>query len=271
MSLSTPPPLSSSSQSGIAGYFSRIRVVSLIAIILSGAGLTSYVTLTKELNPNIQIPIVFVTTLLPGTDPEDMEQLVTIPLEDALENLSGVTKATATSQESVSHITLEFVSGTDPDTAKNDVQTALDSVTTLPKDAEKPNIQVLDFQNQPSLILAVTNRNGEQASLEHFADALKETVKDLSGVERVALSYRNEPVIQVAITPETIDTYRLSVPALGASIGSALDNHPSGSLQSTNTKYTLGIEKLADSASDIRSLPLSWRHHHATRINRSYH
>lgn len=257
MSLSTPPPLSSSSQSGIAGYFSRIRVVSLIAIILSGAGLTSYVTLTKELNPNIQIPIVFVTTLLPGTDPEDMEQLVTIPLEDALENLSGVTKATATSQESVSHITLEFVSGTDPDTAKNDVQTALDSVTTLPKDAEKPNIQVLDFQNQPSLILAVTNRNGEQASLEHFADALKETVKDLSGVERVALSYRNEPVIQVAITPETIDTYRLSVPALGASIGSALDNHPSGSLQSTNTKYTLGIEKLADSASDIRSLPLS--------------
>lgn len=88
-------------QSGIAGYFSRIRIVSLIALILSGAGLASYATLTKELNPNIQIPIVFVTTVFPGTDPEDMEQLVTIPLEDALENLSGVTKATSTSQESV--------------------------------------------------------------------------------------------------------------------------------------------------------------------------
>ena len=68
-------------QSGIAGYFSRIRIVSLIALILSGAGLASYVTLTKELNPNIQIPIVFVTTVFPGTDPEDMEQLVTIPLD----------------------------------------------------------------------------------------------------------------------------------------------------------------------------------------------
>lgn len=244
-------------QSGIAGYFSRIRIVSLIALILSGAGLASYVTLTKELNPNIQIPIVFVTTVFPGTDPEDMEQLVTIPLEDALENLSGVTKATSTSQESVSHITLEFSSGTNPDQAKNDVQTALDSITTLPKDAEKPNIQVLDFQNQPSLILAITNRTGEQASLEHFADTLKETVKDLPGVERVTLGYRNEPIIHIAFTPETVDIHHLSLPAIGTDISSALDNYPSGSLQNANTKYTLGMEKRADSASDIRSLPLS--------------
>lgn len=244
-------------QSGIAGYFSRIRIVSLIALILSGAGLASYATLTKELNPNIQIPIVFVTTVFPGTDPEDMEQLVTIPLEDALENLSGVTKATSTSQESVSHITLEFSSGTNPDQAKNDVQTALDSITTLPKDAEKPNIQVLDFQNQPSLILAVTNRTGEQASLEHFADTLKETVKDLPGVERVTLGYRNEPIIHIALTPETVDIHKLSLPAIGTDISSALDNYPSGSLQNASTKYTLGMEKRANSASDIRSLPIS--------------
>jgi multidrug efflux pump subunit AcrB len=146
MSSSPISPLPAS-KTGITGYFSRIRIVILIALILSGAGLASYATLTKELNPNIQIPIVFVTTILPGSDPEDMEQLITIPIEDALENLSDVTKTTSTSQESVSHITLEFASGTDPDKAKNDVQSALDSVTVLPKDAKKPNVQVLEFQN----------------------------------------------------------------------------------------------------------------------------
>jgi len=257
MSSLSPSSLPSSPDSGIIRYFSRIRIVSLIALILSGAGLTSYITLTKELNPNIQIPIVFVTTILPGTDPEDMEQLVTIPLEDGLENLSGVTKTTSTSQESVSHITLEFASGTEPDKAKNDVQSALDSITTLPKDAEKPNIQVLDFQNQPSLILAITDRDGERASLEHFADTLKETIKDVPGIERVSLGYRNDPVAHVALTPELVDTYRLSIPGLGSTIGSALDNHPSGSLRTEDTKYTLGIEKLADSLDDLRLLPIS--------------
>lgn len=247
-----PVPL----QSGIVGYFSRIRIVILLALILSGAGLTSYASLTKELNPNIQIPIVFVTTVFPGTDPEDMEQLVTVPLEDALENLSDVTKTTSTSQESISHITLEFASGTDPDQAKSDVQTAIDSVTTLPKDVEKPTTQVLDFQNQPSLILALTSRNSEQASLEHFADTLEEIVKDLPGIERVSLGYRNEPILQVALTPELMETYQLSIPTLGASIGGALDHHPSGSLQGDSTKYTLGIEKLANSARDLRALPL---------------
>ncbi len=256
MSLSQPPLRPSAEKPGIVGYFSRIRIVLLISLILSLAGLTSYATLTKELNPNIQIPIVFVTTILPGSDPEDMEQLITIPLEDALENLSDVTKTTSTSQESVSHITLEFASGTNPDKAKNDVQSALDSVTTLPKDAEKPNIQVLDFQNQPSLILAITDHNGEQASLEHFADTLKDTVKDLPGVERVVLGYRNDSVAHIALTPELIDAHHLSLPALGSSIASALDNHPSGSLKTENTKYTLGIEKLADSLSELRALPI---------------
>ncbi len=256
---SSPTSISPSSpQDGIARYFSRIRVVFLITLILFGAGSASYFNLTKELNPNIQIPIVFITTVLPGTDPEDMEQLVTIPLEDALENLSDVTKTTSTSQENVSHITLEFTSGTDPDQAKSNVQTALESVTALPKNAEKPNIQVLDFQNQPSLILAVTSRNGEQASLEHFADTLKETIKDLPGVERVNLGYRNSAITHIALTPEFVDTYHLSIPGLGSNIESALNNHPSGSLQTENTKYTLGIEKLADSIEDLRSLPISF-------------
>jgi HAE1 family hydrophobic/amphiphilic exporter-1 len=256
MSSSPISPLPAS-ETGITGYFSRIRIVILIALILSGAGLASYATLTKELNPNIQIPIVFVTTILPGSDPEDMEQLITIPIEDALENLSDVTKTTSTSQESVSHITLEFASGTDPDKAKNDVQSALDSVTVLPKDAEKPNVQVLDFQNQPSLILAITDRDGEQASLEHFTDALEKAVKDLPGVERVSLGYRNDPVARIALTPELVDTYHLSLPILGANIGGALDNYPSGSLRTETTKYTLGIEKLADSMEELRSLPIS--------------
>lgn len=256
-------PLSSDYQqtsSYIAKYFSRIRVVILLALILSGAGVASYSTMTKELNPSIQIPLVFVTTILPGTGPEDMEKLVTIPIEDALENLADVTKTTSLSQEGISHVTLEFASGTDPEKAKNDVQTALDSLTTLPQDAEKPNIQVLDFQNQPSLILAIAEKDGQQASLEHFADKLKDTVKDLPGVERVSLAYRNDPVIRITLSPETLAAYHLSVSEVSASVASALGSHPAGSLSDTALQYALGMNELADSPETLRSLPLNIAH-----------
>lgn len=243
-------------QSRIAKYFSRIRIVSLIAIVLSGAGAMSYSSMTKELNPNIQIPLVFVTTVLPGSGPEDIEQLVTIPVEDAVEGLSGVTRSSSFSQESVSHVTLEFASGTDPEKAKNDVQTAIDGLTTLPKDAEKPAIQVLDFQNQPSLVLAVTEKDGQRASLDHFADSLKDSIKDLPGVERVTLSYRNTPVTRITISPETMAARDIVLPELSGSISGALSGNPAGIISGTGMKYALGVDELADSVQKLRSLPL---------------
>lgn len=260
MPMTSPLTHQERTPSRIAKYFSRIRIVSLIAIVLSGAGAMSYSSMTKELNPNIQIPLVFVTTVLPGSGPEDTEQLVTIPVEDAVEGLSGVTRSSSLSQESVSHITLEFASGTNPEKAKSDVQTAIDGLTTLPKDAEKPTIQVLDFQNQPSLVLAVTEKDGQRASLDHFADILKDTIKDLPGVERVVLSYRNDPVTRITLSPETMSARNLSLPELSGSISGALNNNPAGVISGSETKYALGVDELADSTQALRSLPIQIDH-----------
>ena len=257
--MSLPPSLPKQT-SHIASYFSRIRIVLLIALILSGAGTASYLTMTKELNPNIQIPIVFVTTVLPGAGPEDIEKLVTIPIEDAIQNLSGITKATSNSEESVSITSIEFASGTNPDKAKNDIQSALDTITTLPKDAEKPSVQVLDFQNQPSVIFAIAEKDGDRASLDNFADTLKETLQDISGVDRVTVSYRNDPVVRITVSPETLATYHLSIPLLAQNIASSLANTPAGSLKNNDSTYALEMNELASSVDALRSLPLSVSH-----------
>lgn len=79
----------------IAAYFRNIRTIILVVLTLTGAGLATFFTLPRELNPNIQIPIVFVSTPFPGASPEDVEQLVTIPLEDAVSGLSGVEKVSS--------------------------------------------------------------------------------------------------------------------------------------------------------------------------------
>ncbi|MEK7181780.1 MAG: efflux RND transporter permease subunit, partial [Patescibacteria group bacterium] len=239
----------------IARYFGSIRAILLIVFTLAGAGLVTFLSLPKELNPNIQIPIVFVTTIFPGAGPEDIEKLVTIPLEDAVDGLSGATLVSSTSQENVSSISIEFSSGTDPQKAKEDIQNAIDEVTDLPEDAEAPRVQVLDFQNQPVLTFVLSG-NVDPGTLGQFSDTLEEKLKDAPGVEKVSVSYRKDPVITVTLLPETIREKHLSPVVVGQAISRALGSYPAGSL-SNGTVFALTQESGAQSVAQLRALPLS--------------
>src|SRR3990167_9335697 len=154
----------------IAKYFSNPRLVLLILVLVLGIGINSFLVLPRTLNPQINIPIVLVSTVLPGSNPGDIESLVTIPIEDAVNSVDNVKEITSTSRESVSLVSIEFESGTDPDKARTDVSSAVDFVT-LPEDANDPNIQKLDFENQPVWTFALTG--SDVASLFRFARDLR--------------------------------------------------------------------------------------------------
>lgn len=242
-------------QTVIAHYFKNIRTIVLVVLTLTGAGLATFFSLPRELNPNIQIPIVFVATPFPGAGPEDVENLVTIPLEDAVSGLSGVEKVSSVSQENISTLNIEFSSGTDPERAKQDVQSALDGVTNLPPDAEAPKVQVLDFQNQPVLNFVLSGSEG--VSLNRFADTLEEELKNLSGVEKVTLSYRKQEEINLIVKPEVLTERDLSPLALAGSIETAIANHPAGNVSTDSASYALTQSKSAETVAELRSLPLS--------------
>jgi len=239
----------------IARYFSNVRTIILIVLTLTGAGLATFFSLPKELNPNIQIPIIFVSTPFPGAGPEDVESLVTIPLEDALNGLSGVSKLTSTSQENISTLSIEFNSDVDPQKAKDDVQGAIDTVTDLPKDAEKSKIEVLDFENQPVLTFVLSGQADGQ-TLTRFSDELEDRIKNLPGIEKVNMNYRNAPDVEIVLRPEVIREKNLNIAAVGQTLQAALGNYPAGDLSTGQTSFALTQETFAGSLSDLRTLPL---------------
>src|SRR5438128_1248488 len=134
------------SDSFFGRYLRNTRLAILLLLLICLIGTASFLSLPRVLNPQINIPIVIVQTTLPGASPDDMESLVTIPIEDTVNNLPKVKTVTSTSQDSVSIVTLEFDTGVDPDKAKADVQSAVDTVTGLPENAKKPKVQKLDFE-----------------------------------------------------------------------------------------------------------------------------
>lgn len=240
----------------IARYFTSIRAILLIILTITGAGLATFLSLPRELNPNIQIPIVFVSTAFPGAGPEDIESLVTIPLEDATSGLSGVQTVTSTSQDNVSTISIEFTSRTDPQKAKNDVQSAIDTVTTLPDDAKKPEVRVLDFQQQPVLQFLIAT-SADAGSLVSFANTLEDRLKDVSGVESVSVNYRKDSEVTIALKPENLREKHLSLQAVTQSISAAINNFPAGSVQTDRTTFALSQDTAAQSVAELRNLPLN--------------
>ncbi len=242
-------------KSHIASYFTNIRIVILVVLTLSFAGLATFFSLPRELNPNIQIPIVFVVTPFPGAGPEDIEKLVTTPLEDAVAGLSGVETVSSVSEENVSTLNITFVSGTNPEKAKSDVQSALDAVSTLPEDAETPKVQVLDFQNQPVLTFVLSGTM-DSKSLNEASDTLKDRLEDISGIERVVISYRKEEEISIVLTPEILAEKNLRPLQVATSISAAIANHPAGNVGTDTTAFALTQETTADSIEKLRTLPL---------------
>lgn len=102
-------------KSWVARYIANIRIVFLLIISIGLLGTVAYFNLPKRLNPEVKIPIVSIATVLPGASSRDVEQLVTIPLEDSIRSLKGLDVVNSSSQENISVISIQFISSIDRD------------------------------------------------------------------------------------------------------------------------------------------------------------
>ncbi len=240
----------------VANYLANLRLVILLTLAIVVFGTFAYIQLPRKLNPDIKIPIVLINVVLPGAGPADVESLVTVPIEDAVRGVDGVKTVNSSSMDSVSSIQIEFNSGIDADKAKSDVQSAVDGVTDLPEDAQRPRVQKLDFENQPIWVFNLVGSN-DRASLSRFAKELKQSLEDLSSVNKVDITGLDEMEVQVVIKPEVMSTYGVNANQLNSSIKLALSSFPAGIVRTSSSNFSLSIDASAKSLADLRNTSIS--------------
>jgi HAE1 family hydrophobic/amphiphilic exporter-1 len=243
-------------KSHIASYLFNPRLAILFVFLVVIVGIYSFIQLPRTLNPDIKIPIVIVSTVLPGAGPKDIERLVTIPIEDGVSNLTKVKQITSTSNDSVSVVTLEFESGVDPDKAKGDVQSAVDGVSDLPADAQTPNVIKLDFTNAPVWTFVLAGNN-DLGSLERYAQILQKNIKDLPNIDKVTLSGFQEEEVQITISPQKAATYQINPFTLMGAIQTSLKSFPAGTVKTSGNTFAVSIDQTVTSLDDLRNLPIT--------------
>lgn len=170
----------------------------VLAIIISVLGMMNYYFIPKETFPQIVIPYIVVSTPYPGTSPEDMENLVTRPIEKQLKSISNVKKVTSNSVPDFSSIIVEFDPDLSIETAKQRVRDAVDKAKTdLPTDLPtQPQIMDIDLSAMPVMFLNISG-NYDLVKLKHYAEIAQDKIEGLKEITRVDIVGALDREIQI--------------------------------------------------------------------------
>src|SRR5580704_10781433 len=167
-------------------FLKREHFTVLLMVALVFAGVYSVVTIPKESDPAITVPIGVVTTLLPGASASDVEQLVTDKLENGILGLSNISEVTSSSVDGVSSIEVQFTPDADVDKSIQSLQQEVNQLQSqLPAEAKTPNVTQVDFTNQPVIVASISGdlAPGELTELGQEVQTDLERVPGVSTVD----------------------------------------------------------------------------------------
>jgi HAE1 family hydrophobic/amphiphilic exporter-1 len=220
-------------------------------------GFVSLRELSVDLLPNISYPRLSVVTQYQGVAPEEIETLITTPLEAAVSRIPGLRRVESVSKEGVSFMTLEFAWGTDMDFAMLHTREKLDGAQPmLPEDIEEPTIIPLDPQSRPIMILSVSGPRSLLELKEFSEEVIKPRMEQIEGIGSAEIAGGVEREIQVEIDPQLMSLYDLSVSEISNRIMAFNRNIQGGTVRKGRFKYALRIVGEFEQVDEIGEISL---------------
>jgi len=229
----------------------------VLTIIITSLGIMSYFSIPKEQFPEIIIPTILVNTIYPGTSPEDMENLVTRPIEKQCKSLADVKKITSNSIQDFSTIVVEFNPGIENTEAKQRVRDAVDKAKSnlpnnLPKD---PDIKEVDFSEFPIMNINLAGDYDLQR-LKKYAEEAQDKIETLKEITRVDIVGALEREIQIEVDMYKMQAASVSFRDIESAIAAENVTISAGTITSFGTKYTIRLAGQFKSPEQIRTIML---------------
>lgn len=230
-------------------------MVFVVAVVV--LGFYSLSRMQVELQPKVDFPVITIITAYPGASPDEVETLVTKPIEDAVAGVEGLRQITSTSQYGVSRVMLEFYIGTDIGQAYIDVQAKINTaIALLPQDAERPVVSKLDTQSQPTMFISLTGARPSYELRDLADNVIKDRLASVPGVAAATVSGGQKREIQVAIDKDRLNAYGLSINAVVGALQRANLNVPAGRITEGAREYSVRLLGEFKSIDDLRQLRL---------------
>lgn len=228
----------------------------LCVLCLVVFGLLSVFNSKLELTPEMEMPMMVVSTIYAGANPEDINDLITKPIEDEVSTLTGIDNITSMSNENVSIVLMQYEYGTDMDQAYSDLKKKIDGLgRDLPEDAQAPNIMEFDINDQASIYLAVNNP--EAGNLYNYVNnQIVPEFEKLSSVASVDISGGREEYIRVMLDAQKLQQYHLSMQTVVSTLASADFTYPAGNTKVGGLDLSVSAGVEYPTVESLKKIPL---------------
>src|SRR3954454_13785503 len=233
----------------------RLTIVTLLFLL--GAGFVAYVTIPKEAEPDVRIPIVYVQLTQRGISPEDSERLLLRPVETKLKSVSNVKEMRATAFEGGGYVLLEFEAGFDSKSALADVRAKVDEAKRdLPRDADEPAVQEVNLSLYPVIVVALSGDLPERTLLRIARNA-KNAIEQVPGVISAELRGARDEAVEIVAEPMLMKSYGVSLENLIAITQQSNSLVAAGALEGPTGPFAARLPALIERPADMLKIPVA--------------
>ena len=216
-------------------------LANMLMIIIVVFGLYAWINLPRELTPEIALQSAVVTTLYPGASPEEVEKLVSAPIEDAIEesvNKIDLLFSTSSEGRSVIAVNFEEMGDRDFDKELENLRTAVEQVNELPEEIlDDPRIEDLDISSGFPMLTIVVGGNISEKQMQDIAENLKDEILDIKNIASVRIAGFREREIWIEVDPDRLKAYQLPISTVITALGTNNLNLPAGTMELGNTEF----------------------------------
>jgi len=209
----------------------------ILMLVIMAGGLVALRSVKVEVFPETTLDMVQVQVLYPGAAPEEVEEGIVRPVEEAVHGLDGVKRVTATAAEGMGSVMVEVLESADVDQVLQDVKSAVDRIITFPQEAERPVVQKLITRRQ--VLSVVVYGDMDPRTLRQRAEAVRDQVLALPEVTQAELSGVPPWEISIEVKEEALRRYGLTLPRVAAAVRAASMDLPGGSIKARGGEILL--------------------------------
>ncbi len=237
----------------------RPVAMAMVVLVFVVIGLYSFTSLPIDMFPNMTMPMAVVSASYSGVAPQEMENIVTKPIEQAIASTSNIKNITSSTSEGNSMVMAEFEYGTDMDIASMDMREKLEMISyVLPDDMNDPTIFKLDPSMMAVGTISISKKNSTPSQVKTFAeDEIASKLESISGVASVSVTGGEDREIQIDVDPNAMSAYGIGLANITNALRSDNVNSSGGNVESTGK--SLSVRTLGEfmSLNDLEFVPIT--------------
>ncbi|MEH6453922.1 MAG: efflux RND transporter permease subunit, partial [Psychromonas sp.] len=239
-----------------ASLFRKRAVLMLLAFLLI-SGFSAYVNIPKESQPDVPIPVIYVSVRHEGISPEDAERLILRPLEQEVRGIEGLKEMKSTASSGHASIVLEFYVGVDIKDALIDVREKVSQAKgKLPQEGDEPVVKQVTMATENPALTVLLSGNSPERALITLARSLRDQLEGFSEILEVKIGGDREDMLEILVDPLLMESYQLNMNDIFNLVSRNNRLVAAGIMDNGKGRFPIKVPSVFSNLKDVMSMPI---------------